>query len=309
MLDLNAVALGTSPAYTLKTEHPSGPEYARYLRAIASHWQLPVHTGVNVQNVTALPDNAGFRVQTDRAVFFSRCVIWAAGEFQYPHLTPFPGASFGVHTACIRAWRDVQGDEIVVIGGYESGMDAAYHLSAYGKRVTVIDAAPTWESTSGDPSLSLSPYTHERLRAALATGLVELRFNTFVQRIERNGTGYVVISENGEPIQSPAPPLLATGFAGSLPLIAKLFEADERGNARLTAQDESTITPGLFVSGPMVRHPGAIFCFIYKFRQRFAVIAEAIGERLGLDTAPLDVYRRNTMFLEDLSCCDEECTC
>lgn len=32
LLDLNAIALNTSPAYTLGTEHPSGEDYADYLR-------------------------------------------------------------------------------------------------------------------------------------------------------------------------------------------------------------------------------------------------------------------------------------
>ena len=31
-LDLNSIALETSPAYALQHEHPSGPEYAQYLR-------------------------------------------------------------------------------------------------------------------------------------------------------------------------------------------------------------------------------------------------------------------------------------
>jgi hypothetical protein len=66
--------------------------------------------------------------------------------------------------------------------------------------------------------------------------------------------------------------------------------------------------PGLFVVGPSVRHGSIILCFIYKFRQRFAVVAHAIGEQLGLDTSVLDLYRPQ-MFLDDLSCCDDTCAC
>ena len=33
--DLNSIAYGTSPAFTLHTEHPTGKQYARYLRAVA----------------------------------------------------------------------------------------------------------------------------------------------------------------------------------------------------------------------------------------------------------------------------------
>ena len=74
-------------------------------------------------------------------------------------------------------------------------------------------------------------------------------------------------------------------------------------------EDESSHTPGLFVTGPMVRHDAAIFCFIYKFRQRFAVVANAIAKRLVVDPEPLEKYRKKQMFLDDLSCCGEECEC
>jgi len=308
MLDLNAVALTTSPAFSLNTEHPTGPAYAAYLRGVAQHFKLPIHSGVDVTELTPQPAG-GFLLETSRGAMRARIVIWAAGEFQYPRRYPFPGAEHGTHTADVASWREVAGDDIAIIGGYESGMDAACHLVALGKRVRVFDSAPTWESESGDPSLSLSPYTRDRMEVALSTERLTLTFDTAIAAIERDGEGYVLVDERGARFATPQPPLLATGFTGSLALVAERFDWSERGNAQLTEHDESTITPGLFVSGPLVRHPGAIFCFIYKFRQRFAVIAEQIALRLGVDTAPLDVYRTNTMFLDDLSCCDEACAC
>lgn len=77
----------------------------------------------------------------------------------------------------------------------------------------------------------------------------------------------------------------------------------------MSERDESLRAPGFFVVGPQVRHEGVIFCFIYKFRQRFAVVAAAIGERLGLDLAPLEAYRDGGMYLDDLSCCGQDCAC
>ena len=52
-----------------------------------------------------------------------------------------------------------------------------------------------------------------------------------------------------------------------------------------------------------------IFCFIYKYRLRFGVVANAIGKRLGLDTSELEKYREEGLYLDDLSCCGDECTC
>jgi hypothetical protein len=130
-----------------------------------------------------------------------------------------------------------------------------------------------------------------------------------VERVARENGHYRIYGLDGESWTSPTPPVLATGFAGSLGLIHELFDwHEERFYALLNEHDESTKTPGLFVVGPSVRHGNIILCFIYKFRQRFAVVAGAIGERLGLDTAVLERYRPQ-MFLDDLSCCDEPCAC
>lgn len=308
-LDLNAVALNTSPAFTLKREHPSGAEYADYLRVIAGHFALPIREGVDVRAVEPLPGGAGFVLRTSAGDLRGRFVVWAAGEFQYPDLEPFPGAELCRHSAGVASWAAIGGAEALIIGGFESGCDAAYHLIMAGKAVRVLDADVTWELESSDPSVALAPYTRERLEAALDTGRLELVGGAVVAAVERTAGGYLVRDEDGDEWATARPPILATGFVGSLQLVRDLFDWDARGNAVLTGEDESARTPGLFVVGPSVRHDRAIFCYIYKFRQRFAVVAAAIGARLGRDLAPLDAYRAAGMYLDDLACCNGDCTC
>ena len=50
-MDLNSIATGTSPAFTLETEHPSGKEYAKYLRTLSEHFELPIKENTEVENV------------------------------------------------------------------------------------------------------------------------------------------------------------------------------------------------------------------------------------------------------------------
>ena len=88
-----------------------------------------------------------------------------------------------------------------------------------------------------------------------------------------------------------------------------LFEPREDGYPLLSDDDESTITPGLFLCGPAVRHSNHVFCFIFKYRQRFAVVAKAIATSLELPAEYLEAYRDWGMYLDDLSCCGEECVC
>lgn len=313
MLDLNAITLKTSPAYTLGTEHPSGEQYANYLQAVAEYKKLPVQAGVDVTGIRPQPDGS-FELDTSKGILRSKFVIWAAGEFQYPELAGFPGAEYGIHNSLIQEWKDVQGEEHVIIGGYESGADAAVHLARLGKRVTVIDRNFRWtEKGSSDPSMEISPFTKDRLKE-VADGQVELLAGYEVHWIEpADDGGYLVYCEgasgNSHFLKTSSPPILATGFRGSVELVQHLFERDDRGDVLLNEVDESTLTPGLFVSGPGVRHGHLIFCFIYKFRQRFGVVAGEIAERLGLDTGTLEEYRKQGMLLTDLSCCGEDCQC
>ncbi|MUG66381.1 MULTISPECIES: NAD(P)/FAD-dependent oxidoreductase [Paenibacillus] len=314
MLDLNSVTLKTSPAYTLGTEHPSGEQYADYLQAVADYKELPIQTGVDVTGIRPQPDG-GFELDTSAGIMRCNYVIWAAGEFQYPALGGLPGSEYGIHSSLVKSWKEFQGDEHIIIGGYESGADAAIHLARLGKKVTVIDRSPRWTlKGSSDPSMEISPYTKDRLRE-VEGGLVDLMAGYEAKWIEpADDGGYLVYCEGSASgdsrfVKTTSPPILATGFRGSLSLIEHLFECDEHGAALLNEYDESTVTPGLFVAGPSVRHEQLIFCFIYKFRQRFGVVAGAIAERLGLDTSVLEAYRQQGMLLEDLSCCGEDCQC
>ena len=76
------------------------------------------------------------------------------------------------------------------------------------------------------------------------------------------------------------PAFLKGGGAGQ---IEELWIWDDEGHIALSDVDESIYTPGLFLVGPQVRQDRRIYCFIYKFRQRFAGIARQIALRLELD--------------------------
>ena len=63
----------------------------------------------------------------------------------------------------------------MVIGGYESGMDAAYNIACCGKKCTVVSSTAFWRVTTDDPSTELAPYTAERVREARAEAPVPPR--------------------------------------------------------------------------------------------------------------------------------------
>ena len=310
LLDLNAIVPNTSPAYTLDREHPSGIAYAMYLDNIAQYFELEVKPGVDVCSV-AVEDNGTFTLTTTDRPVRARHVIWAAGEFQYPNRNSFEGAESCCHSSEVRTWQDLEGDHFTVIGGYESAVDAAVSLVQLEKSVTVLARDATWNSEHPDPSISLSPYSLERLEWADSTGFVGLVGGVDITSVRVDGDTWVVQDSDGREWPSETRPILATGFKGSLSHLDGLIEYDEDGAPVVTEEaDESTLVPGLFISGPILEHRGVNFCFIYKFRQRFAVVADAIAQRLGIDTTEAVAARRAAgMYLDDVSCCEESCAC
>lgn len=308
-IDLNSIAAGTSPAYSTRKEHLSGKEYAGYLKSISDYCGLPVIERTNVKKVTY--SDGIFQLHFDNTVIEARNLIWAGGEFQYPNKKVFPGSGLCLHNSKVRSWAKVEGDEFYIVGGYESGIDAAINLSRLGKKVTVLDSVARWQETTTDPSLSLSPYTNERLLQELPHGRIILKGNSEIESIKKKDGRYEIsVYDKAKPYVSSTRPILATGFKSSLTLISDLFDwHEEESYALINEHDESTKTPGLFLVGPQVRHENLIFCFIYKYRLRFGVVANAIGKRLGLDTSELEKYREEGLYLDDLSCCGDECTC
>ena len=156
-LDLNAVCLHTSPAYSIGVEHPTGEEYAGYLLRVAEHFDLPVETGVDVLSVATEGRPKRFRVATSRGDIRARFVVWAGGEMQYPRINGFPGAELCLHNSRVTSWDDVSGDERYIIGGSESGADAAVALAAAGRRAVVFDREEPWTRSSSTPANSCRP--------------------------------------------------------------------------------------------------------------------------------------------------------
>jgi len=344
--DLNAIVPNTSPGFALDHQQPSGEQYAEYLCSVADHYELPIETGVEVTNIDTARDQvtteelavdggttvdtAGFEIETTAGTRISDFLIWAGGQFGTPRTDLFSGSELAVHNSTVDAWEahtPEHGDEFLIVGGFESGIDAAVNLVEAGSSVTVLDRGYPWATRHPDPSETLSPYTLQRLDSVTDSDRLRLVGGAAVDRIEEVDEGYEVTasqaqddplpdyvekqyeSHSNERFTVPTRPILATGFESNLGPVSELFERSENG-IELTDEDESTETPGLFLAGPDVQHDGQKFCFIYKFRARFPVIAAAIGKRFDIETDGLKAYEDANMYLKDLSCCEPvDCDC
>lgn len=113
---------------------------------------------------------------------------------------------------------------------------------------------------------------------------LELVFDVNVVEVADLDGGYRIHGKDGRHWDTSEPPILGTGFVkgGGAQQIKDLWMWDEDGHVLLSEMDESIYTPGLFLVGPQVRHDARLYCFIYKFRQRFEGIAQHIARQLHL---------------------------
>lgn len=289
LADLNAVNTLSSPAIFSGAEHLSGEQYANYLAYLAASHELPIISGCKVLSVKSQRGD-NFILQTEKGQLSTSYLIWATGEYQFPDLTPFPGAQWCRHYAQITDWENFKAADYTVIGGYESGIDATVNLIRLGYHVRLLVRKSTWSPESDyDPSLSLSPYSRERLYKALDTGRLEIIFDANIVAVKKTDGGFRIHAASGLYWDTVQPPVLGTGFlnGGGAQQIAELWQWSDEGRVLLTEADESTRTPGLFLIGPQVRHDKLIYCFIYKFRQRFELIACNLAQCLDLDHSTL----------------------
>ncbi|MEO1305800.1 MAG: NAD(P)/FAD-dependent oxidoreductase [Pseudomonadota bacterium] len=293
-VDLNAITPGSSPAFGLQTEHPTGPQYVNYLKDLAEFYHLQVDEGIEVLEIT-IEDDGAFLLTTNEGELRCRVLIWAGGEFQYQKL--IPGT-----VRVSESYTSVPVGHHVIIGGAESGMETAYHLVKNGSSVSVIDPSAQWADRVSDSSYGLSPYTFARVRYLKKSGKAE-----FIAEQAEHISEHEVRTQN-RVFELDHPAIDATGFDISKSLAGQLFDFSS-GHADLTDFDESTLHKNVYLVGPNVQHEKAVFCFIYKYRQRFAVIVRQILQRWGQDHPMIAEYAQNGFLLEDLSCCDGECVC
>lgn len=75
MPDLNAIAIDTSPSYTLGKERLSGKDYAKYLQLVSEEYKLPIKTNCKVQSIKK--EKTGYLLETTKGIIHAEYIIFA----------------------------------------------------------------------------------------------------------------------------------------------------------------------------------------------------------------------------------------
>lgn len=320
--DLNAISPLTSPAYSFNKQHPSGEEYATYLKLVSDEFKLKIKEETEVLNIVKNSDDI-FEVSIlenkKESTLKAKYLAWAGGEFSFPKKDLFEGYHLGQHTSQIDTYKNLKfiddAGENIIIGGGESAYDLAYNLTLMGKVSVIIEKSDTLKNANmtDDPSKKLSPVTIQKIDSLENKDLIKVKSGSRVNKIEYKDGEYVLTLENKKQIITKNKPFLATGFQKVPDLISKFIKTDKNNDLDLNNFDESRAFKNIFFIGPNIHRENVILCFIYKYRMRFAIVALEIAKRLKTDKAKVSKiknhYKKYNMYLEDISSCDTNCTC
>ncbi len=310
-IDLNSICEGSSPAFSFNKEHLTGEEYSEYLDLISDHFELKTQTHTEVKTVQKKEN--GWIINTNTDNYFAKYIIWAAGEFQNPQIRNIKGSEHCIHSSFIKYPNQIQGNNFVIIGGYGSGVQLAYDLIQNKQKVTLINPFKIDDVSTSDPSRVLSPYTFNKYEK-LKNSKLYTEILGEVDSVSTSEDIYQIKLKDKTVIKTEQIPICATGFSLVKEPIKEFISFRDDGSPNLIPEtDEFFGQKNIYLSGPSVRHDDHIFCFIYKFRQRFGVIVEDIMKKEKYSDKNIsllvDSWKRNGMYLSDLSCCGEECVC
>lgn len=269
------ISIGGVP-FSIATPKPTRRDALAYYRTVAQHHGVTVHQYETVERLEQLASE-GWRVTSRNRFGVSRvletsAVVMATGYFGLPNRLGVPGESLPhVH------YRFVEGhmafdQDVVVVGGANSAVDAALELYRAGARVTLVHF-------EGALDPKVKPWVRPDMDGRVKDGAITLRLNARVVSI----TGeHVEIDVEGRRERLPAQHVFT--MLGYMPETGLLRQVQAPIDALtgVPTHDPATMeTPldGLFIAGVLAAGFDANKTFIENGRFHGDLIVARILEK------------------------------
>jgi thioredoxin reductase (NADPH) len=274
------IAIGGVP-FAVSTPKPSRRDALAYYRMVTQHFGIRVRQYESVNEIARSVDGMYRVTSQDRAghtrVTAASAVVMATGYFGVPNRLGVPGESLPhVH------YRFTEGhmafdQDVVVVGGANSAVDAALELFRAGARVTMVHFAPSIDS-------NVKPWVRPDIEARIKDGSIVAKFDARVVSID---PGSVEIEVDGTRSRVTAQHVFTMlGYMPETTLLRSIgtpIDAITGIPAHNPATMETPL-PGLFIAGVLASGFDANKTFIENGRFHGDMIAARVAELLR-DTA------------------------
>lgn len=262
------IAIGGVP-FVVATEKPTRRDALAYYRGVASHFDLDVRQYVTVDSLEREPDGRWLVRTTARSgrthTMSARAVVVATGYFGRPNRLGVPGEDLPhVRHGYVeghQTWRE----DVVVVGGANSAVDAALDMYRAGGRVTVVHFAESLDA-------NVKPWVRPEIEARIREGDIKAVFGARVIAIEPE---HVVVSTAEGERRVPATQVYTmTGYLPETGLLAQVGVPIDPTTG-IPAHDPLTMAtpvPGVYLAGVIASGLQANRIFIENGRDHGALI-------------------------------------
>jgi thioredoxin reductase (NADPH) len=264
--------------FVVAGDKPTRREALRYYQRLAREFELDVRQYQAVTAVTRESDV--FRIAARSAAGVAReytalNVVIATGYFDSPNLLQIPGEDLPKVRHRYREGHAYNDQDVVVVGGGNSAVDAALELHHWGARVTIVHFADAL-----DPNVK--PWVRPDIEARLREGAIAARFGSRLARITPE-TVRVRDEAAGAEVELKNDWVLAmTGYMPDGTLLRALGVEFDPGSG-IPHHDAATMETnvgGVFIAGVLSAGFNANKVFIENGRGHGELIAGAIAAGL-----------------------------
>lgn len=252
---------------------PTRREAMEYYRRAAEHYDLDIHLYEEVQNIDGQDSN--FTVETDQGTYHAQKVVVATGFYDIPKKMGIPGEDFDKVThyydeAHAYAWQD-----IVVIGGGNSAVDAALETYRAHANVTLVVRYPTIKETV---KYWVKPDIENRIK----NREIQAYFNSEVTEITSDNV--TIETPSGAQVIANDFVLAMTGYQPNFKLMKQFGIQLSDDKKRMPVFDDNTLETnrdGIYVAGVVCGGMDTSSLFIENTRVHANHIAGHIKEKMG----------------------------
>lgn len=271
------ISIGGVP-FPVTGPKPTRRDALAYYRTVTKHFGLVVHQYETVDRLERL-EGQRWRVQSHTRTGIPRttecdAVVIATGYFGQPNRLGVPGESLP-HVA----YRFTEGhvaydQDVVVVGGANSAVDAALELQRAGARVTLVHFAPQLDG-------NVKPWVRPEIEGRIKDGTIAARFNARVVSISPDS---VELDVDGVRERVPAQQVYTMlGYMPETGLLEQV-KAPIDPVTGIPQHDPATMEtplPGLFIAGVLASGFDANKTFIENGRFHGDLIAARLAASLG----------------------------
>ncbi|WP_214765113.1 MULTISPECIES: YpdA family putative bacillithiol disulfide reductase [unclassified Exiguobacterium] len=252
-----------------------------YYREVVKRKEITIRPFETVERISKRTDGEGFEVVSSRmeetVTRQARALVLATGYYGLPNKMDVPGEELPHVSHYFKEGHPFFGQDVVVIGGKNSSVDAAIELEKAGAHVTLLYRGEAY-------SPSIKPWVLPNFEALVRAEKVKMVFNATIDSITPTHVHY---KEQGEATSIKADFVFAmTGYTPDVGLFADagIMIDGETGIPDFNEETMESNVPGIYIAGVVAAGYDANKIFIENGRFHGELIATSLADRLVRET-------------------------